>query len=62
MIDGYMTINEVIELWNVAPRRVRAMCLSGQIDGATKSGREWAISIVSENPKDGRVTTRKYKD
>ena len=43
MIDGYMTINEVAKKWEVTPRRVRAMCANGQIEGAAKLGREWAI-------------------
>ena len=43
MIDGYMTINELAEKWGVTPRRIRAMCANGQIEGAAKLEREWAI-------------------
>lgn len=60
MIEGYMTINEIAEKWNLTPRRVRTMCLNGQIEGAAKLGREWAIPIAAERPKDGRVTTGEY--
>ena len=30
MIDGYLTINELAEKWDVTPRRIRAMCANGQ--------------------------------
>ena len=36
------------------------MCLNGQIEGAVKLGRKWAIPIAAERPKDGRVTTGEY--
>lgn len=53
MIEGYMTINELAEKGGVTSRRIRAMCFNGQISGAAKLGREWAV------PSDvfGRVTT-----
>lgn len=38
------------------------MCLNGQIPGATKLGREWAVLSEVELATDGRVTTREYKD
>lgn len=62
MIDGYLTINEAAENWNVSARRVRTMCLNGQIEGAAKLGRVWAIPISSKKPIDGRVITGKYKN
>ena len=39
MIEGYLTINEVAEKWDVSARRVRTMCLNGQIVGAAKLGK-----------------------
>lgn len=62
MIVGYLTINEIAEKWNITPRRVRAMCLNGQIVGAAKLGREWAIPVDPSRPIDGRITTGKYKN
>lgn len=62
MIEGYLTINEMAEKWDVTPRRVRKMCLDGKIKGAAKLGREWAIPVSAERPTDGRVTTGEYKD
>lgn len=62
MINGYLTINEVAEKWNISPRRVRTMCLNGQIVGAAKLGKIWAIPIDATKPLDGRVTTGEYKN
>ena len=62
MIEGYLTINEIAEKWGLTPRRVRAMCMNGQIIGAAKLGREWAVPSEAEKPNDGRVTTRQYKN
>lgn len=62
MIEGYLTINEVAKKWNVSARRVRAMCSNGQIVGATKIGKIWAIPVSSEKPLDGRITSGKYKN
>lgn len=62
MIDGYLTINEVAEKWNVSARRVRTMCSNGKIDGAAKLGKVWAIPCTTEKPMDRRITTGKYVD
>lgn len=62
MIDGYLTINELEEKWDVTPRSIRAMCANGQIAGASKLGREWVILSSVERPNDGSVTTGKYKN
>lgn len=60
MIEGYMTINETAEKWDLTPRRVRSMCMEGQIEGAAKLGREWAVPIDAVRPCDGRITTGEY--
>ena len=62
MIEGYLTINEVAKKWDISPRRVRAMCLNGQIPKAAKLGRVWAIPQETERPVDGRVTSGEYRD
>ena len=62
MINGYMSIKEVADKWNISPRRVRVLCETGRIDGAAKLGREWAIPENVERPIDKRVTTGEYKD
>lgn len=40
MINGYMTTKEIVEKWNITPRRVRTMFVNGQLQGASKLGRE----------------------
>lgn len=62
MIEGYMTIKEVAEKWDITPKRVQVLCMSGRIEGAAKFGREWAIPVTAEKPVDKRVTTGKYKN
>lgn len=57
MIKGYMSITEIAKKWNLTPRRVRAMCAEGQIEGAAKLGKTWAIPIDSKRPADSRITT-----
>lgn len=60
MINGYMSVTEAAEKWDLTPRRVRSMCADGLIMGASKLGNSWAIPIGSERPIDGRVTTGEY--
>lgn len=62
MIDGYFTINEIAEKWGITSRRIRTMCINGQIEGAAKFGREWAIPVGTEKPVDKRVTSGAYKN
>ena len=38
------------------------MCSEGRIPGIVKFGRAWAIPSNAELPKDGRVTSGKYKN
>lgn len=62
MIDGFKSIKEVAEEWEITPRRVRAMCAAGKIAGAEKVGRDWVVPAETERPKDGRITTGEYKN
>lgn len=40
----------------------KVMCSDGQIDGAVKLGREWAIPDDAERPTDGRENMGQYKN
>ena len=62
MIEGYLSINDVAQKWNISPRRVRGMCQEGRIPGAAKLGREWAIPTSAEKPGDKRVNTGAYRN
>lgn len=62
MINGYMSIKEAAEKWDISTRRVQMFCTDGRIDGASKLGREWAIPYDAERPNDLRVVSGKYRD
>ena len=61
-MDGYLTIKEMAEKWNITARSVQKMCVDGRIKGAQRLGTVWAIPEDTLRPKDGRVTTGKYKN
>ena len=61
-MEGYMTIKQAAEKWEVTPRRIQKLCVDGRIDGATKFGRDWAIPADAAKPEDKRVTTGKYRN
>lgn len=64
MIEGYTTVKDIAEKWNIKPRTVQIMCADGKIQGAVKFGRDWAIPVDVKRPKDGRFSkiTRKSKE
>lgn len=57
-----MTIKEVAEKWDITPKRVQVLGMSGKIEGVAKFGGEWAIPMAAERSVDKRVTTGKYKN
>lgn len=61
-MEGYMTIKQAAEKWNITTRRIQFLCSSGRIDGATKFGRDWAIPADAAKPEDKRVTTGEYRN
>ena len=52
MIEGYLSIREVAEKWNLTPRRVQVLCVTGRIEGAGKIGNVWAIPADAKRPDD----------
>lgn len=62
MIDGYTTIRETAERWDVTVRQVRYLCAKGQVEGVVKFGRAWAIPKEAKKLTDGRVTTGEYRN
>lgn len=60
MIDGYLSIKETSEKWDITPRRIQVLCAAGRIDGAAKLGREWAIPVDAEKPDDNRIKSGKF--
>ena len=61
-MDGYLTIKQVAEMWNLTTRRVQILCAEGKIEGAVKFGRDWAIPDDAIKPEDKRIKSGAYKN
>ena len=61
-MEGYLTIKEIAEKWDITPRRVQKMCSDGLIPGAIKFGNAWAIPDTVKRPKDKRVKSGKFRN
>ncbi len=61
-MEGYLTIKEISEKWQLTPRRVQKMCADGLIPSVTKFGKSWVIPETAERPEDGRIKSGKYKN
>ena len=55
-MNGYISVQEAAEKWNVTPRQVQILCKEGRIKGAEMMSRIWII------PKDAEKPTRKPKE
>jgi len=60
LIDGYITVKDVAEKWDLKSRTVQIMCSEGRIPGAVKFGRDWAIPENAQRPEDGRIVSGDY--
>ena len=60
-MKNYNSLSETAKLWGISSRRLRKLCEEGRILGAGKLGRNWAIPVDAEKPKDERVKTGKYR-
>ena len=61
-MEGFLTIKEIAEKWNITRRQVQKLCSDGKIPGASKFGNAWAIPENAERPVDGRITSGQYKN
>ena len=59
-MNGFITVKEAAEKWNVGVRRVNTLCLEGRIPGVSKLGNVWAIPEDAEKPTDERIKSVKY--
>ena len=59
-MNGYTTIHEIAQRWDVSDRRVNVLCAQGRIEGAVKFGNTWAIPKEAQKPKDKRIKSGKY--
>jgi Fic family protein len=53
-----MNVKQAAEKWNISNRRVRALCINGQIKGAYRVGKIWYIPDGADKPQDGRIKTK----
>ena len=60
MIEGYKTISEIAEEWELKPRTIQIMCAKGKLEGATKVENVWVIPNDIEKPVDLRIKSGKY--
>lgn len=51
-----MTIHEASIKWGISERRIRFLCSSGRIQGATKVGNTWILPSDSGKPIDSRLS------
>ena len=53
-----MNAKQAAEKWNISDRRVRTLCINGQIEGAYRIGKIWYIPDGTDKPKDGRIKAK----
>lgn len=53
-MNGFITVQEVAEKWNVTPRQVQILCKEGRITGAMRMSRIWVIPENAEKPTGNR--------
>ena len=51
----WITPQQAAELWSISDRRVQALCVNGQVNGAVRLGRGWLIPKNTQKPPDGRA-------
>ena len=49
-MQGFITVQQAAEKWEVTPRQVQLWCKTDKIRGAQKWGRDWAIPADSDRP------------
>lgn len=49
-MNGYITVEEMAERWNVSIRQVQLLCKDGKIENASKFGNTWAIPEDTAKP------------
>ncbi len=60
-MENYISIKEAATTWQISERRVRALCMNGQIDGAVKVGKSWCVPKSAQKPSDKRSIKEENK-
>ena len=61
-MNGFLTVKEVADKWDMTVRNVQNLCAAGKIEGVAKFGNAWAIPEDAEKPQDMRVISGAYKN
>jgi hypothetical protein len=49
-MNGYITVQEAAEKWNITSRQVQILCKENRIEGATRMSRIWIIPDDAVKP------------
>lgn len=60
-MNGFITVQEAAERWNITDRQVQILCKEGRIEGTVKLSRIWIIPEDAEKPTNSRQTPHKAK-
>ena len=50
MMDGFMSVKEAAQKWNVTERQVQNYCKKGIIPNVSRIGRSWVIPASAQKP------------
>lgn len=60
-MNGFITVQEAAERWNITDRQVQILCKEGRIEGAVKLSRIWIIPEDAEKPTNSRQISYEAK-
>ena len=49
-MNGYSTVKDMAQVWDVSERQVQVWCKAGMIDGVIRFGGVWAIPTETKKP------------
>ena len=49
-MNGYISVREAAERWDISERQVQKLCSEGRVDGVTRFSNTWAIPEVALKP------------
>ena len=49
-MDGFMSVKEAAQKWNVSERQVQLYCKNGIIPNVSRIGRSWVIPADTQKP------------
>ena len=49
-MNGYLTVRQAAEKWEVTPRQIQLWCKTGKLEGAEKWNKDWMIPEKAPRP------------